>query len=349
MSSIGPQLPSQPSAKRKRASESDSHGTSPSKQVRHNADEIDLDGSDSDDDDDYGPRAPDAVTASSRPSLGPSPPPLTATAAAAQNQDEIDLDDSDSDTGPAPPPPPQTLAAAAAAEARPAPDSDSDSDDEYGPALPGASGTRRGPIGPAMPPAQDPSAPVRDEWMLAPPVSAGYSERDPTKLKARKFTSKKPSASGGDASSASADSGLAAIWTETPEEKLKRLQDAVLGRSDGSGRSAADVAAEEARAREEGEKSQRIAEAIAARRGRSLYDEHQAEKEKGTGRHSSGKKGGTRGERQQEEEEDDDPSKRAFDREKDMALGSKIGTAQRRELVAKSANFGGRFQKGSFL
>ncbi|OAA81630.1 hypothetical protein LEL_01175 [Akanthomyces lecanii RCEF 1005] len=349
MSSIGPQLPSQTSAKRKRTPEpSDDHGTSPPKQARHNADEIDLDGSDSDDDD-YGPRAPGTATTTSKPSLGPSLPssaaaptaskpslgpslsPSAATAAAAHNQDEIGLDDSDSDTGPAPPPQP------AAAAAQPEPDSDSDSDDDYGPALPSESSTRRGPIGPAMPPAQDPSAPVRDEWMLAPPVSSGYSERDPTKLKARKFASKPSSASaGGDSSS----SGLAAIWTETPEEKLKRLQDAVLGRSDGSGRSAGEAAAEDARAREDGEKSRRIAEAIAARRGRSLYDEHQSEKERDDGRRKGGKK---------DEEEEDDPSKRAFDREKDMALGSKIGTAQRRELVAKSANFGGRFQKGSFL
>ncbi len=329
MSSIGPQLPSQPSAKRKRTPEpsGDDHGASSSKQARPNAAEIELDDDGSDSDDAYGPRAPTAAAAAptvSKPSLGPSLPP------SAPNQDEIDLDDSDSDTGPAPPP-------VAAVTLPPQPDgsSDSDSDDGYGPALPGASTTRRGPIGPAMPPAQDPSAPTRDEWMLAPPVSTGYAERDPTKLKARKFTSKKPSAAG--SSSSAAEPGLAAIWTETPEEKLKRLQDAVLGRTPG-GASAGAVAAEDARAREAEDKNRQIAAAIAARRGKSLYAEHQAE---GSSRGGKGGKG--------QEEEEDDPSKRAFDREKDMALGSKIGTAQRRELVAKSANFGGRFQKGSFL
>ncbi|KAJ6786548.1 hypothetical protein PWT90_06863 [Aphanocladium album] len=345
MSSIGPQLPSQPSSKRKPTPEVGDDDVA-SKQARHNTDEIELDdGSDSDDDDDddddddYGPRAPGPAPAPapsvSRPSVGPSLPPPSAT----HNKDEIDLDDSDSDsdddTGPAPPPPPPPASAAATAAA-PAPtteDSDSSSDDDYGPALPSAANARRGPIGPAMPPAEDTSAPTRDEWMLAPPTNSGYSERDPTKLKARKFASK-PSASGGGSSDAGA--GLAAIWTETPEEKLKRLQDSVLGRSDGSGKSAGEVAAAEARSKEEEEKNRRIAASIAAHRGKSLYDEHQREKE--VVRKKTGKG-----------EEEDDPSKRAFDREKDMALGSKIGSAQRKELVAKSANFGGRFQKGSFL
>ncbi|KAF1736620.1 hypothetical protein CRV24_002228 [Beauveria bassiana] len=351
MSSIGPQLPSQPSTKRKHSAEpDDDHGaaSSSSKHARRNADEINLDDDDassssSSDDDDYGPRAPAAAPIDSKPSLGPSLPPPTPST---RNQDEIDLDDSassSSHTGPAPPPPPPSHATAATAQPIPASsDSDSDSDD-YGPALPSASNTRRGPIGPTLPPTTDPSAPTRDEWMLAPPVNTGYTERDPTKLKARKFTSSKPGrGGGGPAPSSSSGSGLAAIWTETPEEKLKRLQDAVLGRSDASGQSAEAAAAATARTRDEDERNSKVAAAIAAHRGRSLYDEHQAIKNGGGGggKHKKTGKGG---------EEEDDPSKRAFDRTKDMALGSKIGTAQRRELVAKSANFGGRFQKGSFL
>ncbi|KAM3514039.1 hypothetical protein MY11210_002356 [Beauveria gryllotalpidicola] len=346
MSSIGPQLPSQPSAKRKHTPEpGDDHAaSSSSKHARRNADEINLDddASSDSDSDAYGPRAPVAAPIVSKPSLGPLLPPPTASA---RNQDEIDLDDSasssSSHTGPAPPP------HAAAATAQPIPaDSDSDSDsDDYGPALPSASNTRRGPIGPTLPPTADPSAPTRDEWMLAPPVNTGYTERDPTKLKARKFASSKPGRGAGPSS----DSGLAAaIWTETPEEKLKRLQDAVLGRSDAaSGQSAEAAAAVEARTRNEDERNRKVAAAIAAHRGRSLYEEHQADKNGGGGGGGGGsgknKKTGKGG------EEEDDPSKRAFDREKDMALGSKISTAQRRELVAKSANFGGRFQKGSFL
>lgn len=47
--------------------------------------------------------------------------------------------------------------------------------------------------------------------------------------------------------------------------------------------------------------------------------------------------------------EDDDPSARAFDREKDMAVASKISSAQRREMVKKAADYNTRFTKGNFL
>jgi hypothetical protein len=48
-------------------------------------------------------------------------------------------------------------------------------------------------------------------------------------------------------------------------------------------------------------------------------------------------------------EEEDDPSMRAFDREKDMAVASRISTAQRREMVNKASGYTSRFTKGSFL
>lgn len=342
MSSIGPQIPSQHSSKRKRTPEPDTDNTSShTKHPRHNADEIALD--DSDSEDDCGPLAPGAGPAAptvSKPALGPTLPPTASIA----NKDEIGLDDSDSDSdvGPAPPPlarrsGPMPTTTEESSEAG------SSSEDDYGPALPNKV-SRRGPIGPFMPPTDSSSstAPVRDEWMLALPVNTGYSERDPTKLKARKFTSKPSAASYSSAAAGGGPGGggISALWTETPEEKLKRLQDAVLGRSDGTGKSAGEVAAADARAREQAERDQKIAASIASHRGKSLYDEHQGGADGGgAGGRRSGKGG----------EEDDDPSKRAFDREKDMSLGSKMGAAQRRELVAKSANFGGRFQKGSFL
>ncbi|KAM5355470.1 hypothetical protein ACJ41O_002116 [Fusarium nematophilum] len=312
MSSIGPQLPPHLS-KRKRAPEGE---TAPSSKHRRsespakNKDEIDLE----DSDDDYGPSAPALQKATVGPSL---PPP---------NKDEIDLDsDSDSDTGPAPPkpsigpaPPPADLSARPGTS--PDSDSDSDSEDEYGPVLPGAPNASKPTIGPQLPAAEP--APQRDSWMLAPPSASGYSERDPTKIRNRKFASKPSSSSSG-------PSTVSSIWTETPEEKLKRLQDSVLGRTDKT----AEAAPKAAKSREEDERNQRISANLEAQRGKSLYDEHQVQREK------AGDKA----------EEEDDPSKRGFDREKDMALGGKIGTAQRRELMNKAANFGGRFQKGSYL
>ena len=330
MSSIGPQLPPQ-APKRKRTPEDDNEdapASPPTKNARTsdrppvNEDELDIEDSDSDADD-YGPKAP-------APIAGPSLPP--------SNNDEITLDDgsdSDDDIGPARPPSKPTTAGPSlptaststsitAGPAQPPPadpgSSSDEDDDDYGPSLPTAA--TRPQIGPAMPPAPE-DAPQRDSWMLAPPTSSGYTERDPTRIKARKFASK--------SSATPAGTQASSIWTETPEEKLQRLQDSVMGRT--APGAAAQDGQSEARSKEEEERNRRIAASVEAKRGKSLYDEH-GEKRKQKG---------------QDKEEEDDPSKRAFDREKDMALGGKIGTAQRRELLNKAANFGGRFQKGSFL
>lgn len=48
-------------------------------------------------------------------------------------------------------------------------------------------------------------------------------------------------------------------------------------------------------------------------------------------------------------EEEDDPSKREFDREKDMGLGTKIGEAKKREMVKRAGDFTSRFEKGKYL
>lgn len=371
MSSIGPQLPPH-LAKRKRSPEDgECPDSPPTKTPRANQDEIALDdGGDSDSDDAYGPSAPKPQTASApaRPAIGPTLPPT----AAASNTDEIALDsnsdDDDDDTGPAPPP---HAAAAPPAPRRvmgPAPppvdlaerpstdphrsqdtdsssDSDDDSDDDYGPALPGTTRPSTGPSLAAAQAPEEPARPKRDDWMLAPPTSSGYQERDPTKIRSRKF------ASGASATSrpkdGSAGGGISSIWTETPEEKAKRLKDAVLGRGGGGGVSeppppVAAAKSKKAGSREQQEKIRAFTEQA---RGRSLYDEHQASKKSGKDAGKEASKGDGKG----EEEEDDDPSKRAFDREKDMGLGMKITASQRKELLNRASDFGGRFQKGNFL
>lgn len=310
MPSIGPQLPTQPPKRKQSLEETSSssnkrtRGETPAK----NGEEIDLESSD----DEYGPSIP----STSRPTVGPSLPTA--------NQDEIELNsDSDSDTGPAPPGPTATgPAPRPAATSRPDVGdgtSDSESEDDYGPALPSASNAPKRTIGPQLPAAEPKQE--RDSWMLAPPSATGYSERDPTRMRNRKFASKSSASNG--------QSAVSSIWTETPEEKLKRLQASVLGRDD----EAAKAAPEAGVTKDKEEKHRKIAANIESQRGKSLYDEHQDKRDKGEIR----------------VEEEDDPSKRGFDREKDMALGGKIGTAQRRELMNKAANFGGRFQKGSYL
>lgn len=167
--------------------------------------------------------------------------------------------------------------------------------------------------------------------MLAPPTDSDWTGRvDPTKLKNRKF------ASGKGAKAPAEKSGISAIWTETPEEKRQRLEDEVLGRKEAatSGRGGGDKKGISRELEKEEEATARkIAEYNEKNRGKSLLEEREMLKEK-------------KGEKI---EEDDDPSKRGFDREKDMALGGRLGHGQKREMLAKAADFGSRFQKGRYL
>ncbi|KAG8408949.1 hypothetical protein J3459_010737 [Metarhizium acridum] len=268
----------------------------------------------------------------------PSPPNHTPSPPAKQarpsnNTDEINLSDSDTDSSFGPPAPLSTTTA----PTKPCPpanadladlpaDSDSSDSDSYGPSLPTAT-SKRPTIGPSLP-TSDP-APQRDTWMLAPPSSSGYTERDPTRMRNRKFTSKP----------APTSSAPSSIWTETPEEKLKRQRDALLGRT---AEASTDGGSAAQRTKHHEERDRKIAATIDAHRGKSLYDEHSHRRREEGAKSGRAAAGG-------DDDDDDDPSKRAFDREKDMALGGKISEKARRDFINKSANFGGRFQKGSFL
>lgn len=369
MSSIGPQLPPHLAKRKRDDEEDDSPDSPPSKTTRTN-----QDGGDSDSDDGYGPSAPrKATTGPTMPTVGPTPPEATATAPPigpamppTTNADEINLDaddDDEDDMGPAPAapttkrvlgpaPPPASLS-----ERPPSPPSDSESEDDYGPALP--SGPAASASRPAAQPTQpaEPAAPKRDDWMLAPPTSSGYQERDPTKIRSRKF------ASGASATSRPRDGGeVSSIWTETPEEKARRLADAVLGRGSGGGGAqqqqqqastgrrgggAGGVSGLGTVRRDDGGEGRedKIRAFTEQTRGRSLYEEHQAARK--AGKVGEGVTGGTK--KGAGDEEDDDPSKRAFDWEKDMGLGMKITASQRKELLNRASDFGGRFSKGNYL
>ena len=59
-----------------------------------------------------------------------------------------------------------------------------------------------------------------------PPTQDDLSARfDPTKLRARKFNTGRGTTTAG----ASSDRGASSLWTETPEQKRKRLADEVMG------------------------------------------------------------------------------------------------------------------------
>ena len=164
--------------------------------------------------------------------------------------------------------------------------------------------------------------------MLVPPTSDDWTSRvDPTKLKNRKF------ASGKGAKAPAERSGISAIWTETPEQKRQRIKDEVLGRKDAATSSRASKVAGDGggkgESREERETARRIQEYNERNRGKSLFEEHKGKGE-GVGK-------------------EDDPSKRGFDREKDMALGGRLGHGEKREMLAKAKGFGERFERGKYL
>lgn len=374
MPSLGPELP--PHLQKRKRSIDDSepsdspphklHAAAPPLRVlgpslppSTNPDEFNIESSD---EDEYVPSARPSKTKKpqSPPQriIGPSAPPkptssnITGPSLPPQNPDELEIESSDDEDsygpsiphqqqpspprkrvlGPAPPPAPLSE--------RPShpPDSDSDSDSDYGPAPPPAAGSaaavaleaqRAREAQAAAARSNEPAKPQRPDWMLAPPTSSDWTSNiDTTKLKARKFA-------GGKGAKAPADkTGVSAIWTETPEEKRQRLEDAVLGRQDSATSTDNGSARTKAESRANEETDKRIREYNAKNRGKSLYEAH-----------ADGSVVGVKGKK----EEEDDPSQRGFDREKDMALGGRLGHAKKKELLNRAADFGSRFQKGSYL
>ena len=279
--------------------------------------------------DDEDDRAPSPDTSDKRRRVaGPALPPSAASRSSSP----------DSDAGPAPPPPskPTRVVGPAAPPApldeRPPnpPSDDSDdsdsSDDDFGPAPPPAGATHsaytdNAPAKSAFDTnpqfAEAPKKAQRDDWMTMPPTQDDLAARlDPSKQRARKFNSGKSAGSGG---------GMSSAWTETPEQKLKRLQDEALGITTASSNTPA--AASSGRSKEEERRARKMREKIDASRGKSLVDQHQNKKKI----------------------EEDDPSKRAFDYEKDMAVQGNLNHKQKREMLSKSKGFGDRFSSGSFL
>lgn len=163
--------------------------------------------------------------------------------------------------------------------------------------------------------------------MLAPPSGLDLSARmDPTHLKNRKFQSGK-----GARAPVHNTGGIGSTWTETPEQKRKRLENELLGVSKPAymGENGEDMRDEKKR-REDEETARRLRKEIEQTRGESLTKMHRAKKEK------EGK------------DADDDPTKRAFDWEKDIKGGT-VSLVQRQEMMKQTRNFGSRFDSGRFL
>lgn len=226
--------------------------------------------------------------------MGPAAPPAPLNERP-PNPPSDDTDSSDDDFGPAPPPAGAAYNASTYDDATPA-KSAFDTDPQF---------------------AEAPKKAQRDDWMTMPPTQDDLAARlDPTKQRARKFNSGKSAGGGG---------GMSSAWTETPEQKLKRLQDEAMGIS--SAPPSAGTASTGGRSKEEERRARKMREKIDASRGKSLVEQHQSKKKI----------------------EEDDPSKRVFDYEKDMAVQGNLNHKQKREMLSKSKGFGDRFSSGNFL
>ncbi|OJJ77107.1 hypothetical protein ASPBRDRAFT_190444 [Aspergillus brasiliensis CBS 101740] len=232
--------------------------------------------------------------------------------------------------GPALPPPSDANAADNSSS-----EDDSD-DDDFGPSLPPPEGTVPSVTSssatqptPSETTSEAAKPPQRDAWMLEPIDGSNRNSRvDPTKLRNRKFQT------GRAANTTPSAGGLDVSWTETPEQKMKRLQDEVLGVQT---RPTVPDAGDSAGGARGAQPSRAMQEKI------HRFNEEKR-KEEAKARDAEKKK-----KKQEGEEEEDDPSARAFDKEKDMALSSRITHAQRREMMNKAADFGSRFTSGKFL
>lgn len=245
-------------------------------------------------DSDAGPAPPPA----SKPArfMGPAAPPasLDERPPNPPSDDSDDSDSSDDDFGPAPPPAGATYSVDTYADDTPA-KSAFDTDPQF---------------------KEAPTKAQRDDWMTMPPTQDDLAARlDPSKQRARKFNTGKSAGGGG---------GMSSAWTETPEQKLKRLQDEAMGITTASSNT---TTATGGRSKEEERRARNMREKIDASRGKSLVEQHQSKKKI----------------------EEDDPSKRVFDYEKDMAVQGNLNHKQKREMLSKSKGFGDRFSSGSFL
>ncbi|KAF7719045.1 Uncharacterized protein PECH_000227 [Penicillium ucsense] len=204
-------------------------------------------------------------------------------------------------------------------------DGNSDSDDDFGPGLPPSlGGAQPAPVVTTHASSQQSETQTkdtqRDEWMLQPPSSSDWASKiDPTQLRNRKFQT-------GKSARAPGSKQLDAAWVESPEERMRRLQDQVMGVGPAPNRP-----------------EHRPSTTKDAARAKEMEDRIKQYNE------SKGKNVPLDKERTSRKEEEDDPSARAFDREKDMALGSKITGKQRREIVSKASDYGSRFSKGNYL
>ncbi|SYW82314.1 uncharacterized protein UBRO2_04436 [Ustilago bromivora] len=160
--------------------------------------------------------------------------------------------------------------------------------------------------------AAEKAANSRPEWMLLPPSLSNASSLqavagDPLNLKSRGFAQSTPRVSGRDGGRAEdADTSL---WTETPEERVKRMQDQVSGvrSKDGTSLGEKERLEREMTARREAIREASIAASVAEERGKkSLVEEHNERRKKEI-QEARQKRSREKGKRREEQEDHNPP------------------------------------------
>lgn len=230
-------------------------------------------------------------------------------------------------------------------------DSDSDSDDdEFGPKPPSAAQQSAALAREAAEPElqtdsqpDDPTEgkPQRAGWMtLTPTTGLDASRSDPTKLRPGRFNTNRRSAAAKAAAGTAGSTGeIDSLWTESIQDRQRRLQNQVLGIVDTSTRSGAAGAAAEAKLQQDRTVAKRVAAAVERDRGGSLMDEKAA----------AARQAAAEGKTVKGAEKEDDPSARGFDYQKDVAGAARVGGKQRREMVSRMGKMDSRFAGGNFL
>ncbi|KAF4207117.1 hypothetical protein CNMCM8980_007310 [Aspergillus fumigatiaffinis] len=203
-------------------------------------------------------------------------------------------------------------------------DEDEEADDDYGPSLPPLGGEftanpnevkmdNESHIQSGKPDAHNNNS-QRDIWMLRPPRPSELSTRlDPTRLKNRKFQ-------GGQSLSYSGEE-VDITWTETPQQKLKRLQDEAMGVSSqpvlSHDKSSTSMASKSPPRQHN---SSKASERLPPSSTNSLMSSS-----------------------------NDDPSCRPFRWATDMASAPKLSTLQHQKQVGEALDFASKFTKGKYL
>lgn len=132
--------------------------------------------------------------------------------------------------------------------------------------------------------AAEKAANSRPEWMLLPPSLSNASSLqavagDPLNLKSRGFAQSTPRVSARGGGAAAAEDADTSLWTETPEQRLQRMQDEVSGVK---ARGSSSVTDHEALERERSaQRDASIAASVAEARGKkSLVEEHNERRKK---------------------------------------------------------------------